>query len=95
MIIWYSLGMNFEYDESKNGINAEKHGIDFIKAQRIWQDEMMLEVELDFPDELRSMCIGRINKKHWTAIVTYRAKATRIISVRRSRKKEIENYENS
>jgi len=86
--------MNFEYDESKNRINLKKHNIGFTEAQKIWEDEQMLEVVLDFPDETRYMCIGRIASRHWTAIVTYRGKTVRIISVRRSRKKEIEHYEN-
>jgi len=87
--------MKFEYNESKNRINIEKHGIDFIEAQEIWHDEMMLKVVLDFPDEQRIMCIGKITKKHWTAIITYREESIRIISARRSRKKEILRYENS
>ena len=87
--------MYFEYNKLKNSINVGKHGIDFITAQKIWQDEMMIEIILDFPDESRTMCIGKINKKHWTAIVTHREEYIRIISVRRSRKKEILYYENS
>ncbi len=87
--------MKFEYDEPKNRINIEKHGVDFITAQEIWQDEMMLEIVLNFPDEIRIMCIGKINQKYWTAIITYREETIRIISVRRSRKKEILRYENS
>ena len=94
MIIRYSFGMYFEYNELKNGINVEKHGIDFITAQKIWQDVMMIEITLNFSDESRTMCIGKINKKHWTAIITYREEYIRIISVRRSRKKEILHYEN-
>ena len=87
--------MKFEYDESKNRINIEKHGINFMQAQEIWQDEMMLEVILDFPNEIRYMCIGKVNNKYWTAIMTYRDEAIRLISVRRSRVKEIKHYENS
>ncbi len=87
--------MNFEYDELKSKINIDKHSIDFKEAQRIWEDEMMLEVFLNFPNEDRYMCIGKIDNKHWSAIMTYREKRVRIISVRRSRKKEIEQYENS
>ena len=44
-------------------------------------------------DEPRFLVIGKINNKHWSAITTYRNNKTRIISVRRSRKKEIEIYE--
>ena len=87
--------MNFEYDELKSKINIGKHNIDFKEAQRIWEDEMMIEVFLNFPDEDRYICIGKIDNKHWSAIMTYREKRVRIISVRRSRKKEIEQYENS
>ena len=37
--------------------------------------------------------IGKIDLKHYTAIITYRGENIRIISVRRSRKKEIETYD--
>jgi len=74
--------------------NRQKHGIDFIEAQRIWQDPHMLELSLPFPDEPRWMCIGKIDKKHYSAIVTYREGRIRIISVRRSRKAEVIRYEN-
>ena len=93
--IWYTFGMNFEYNESKSHQNKEKHDINFIEAQKIWFDEKMLEVLLDFPDEQRWLCVGSIEEKYWTAVITFRGKNIRIISVRRSRKKEIEHYENS
>ncbi|RKY52702.1 MAG: BrnT family toxin, partial [Candidatus Neomarinimicrobiota bacterium] len=31
--------MKFEYDIDKSRINKEKHGIDFIEAQSLWEDE--------------------------------------------------------
>jgi uncharacterized DUF497 family protein len=86
--------MNFEYDPEKSRINREKHGIDFEEAQRLWEDERMLEAPLPFSDEARWICIGKIGEKVWSAIVTRRNGAIRIISVRRSRKKEREHYEN-
>ncbi|RMH39989.1 MAG: BrnT family toxin [Gammaproteobacteria bacterium] len=36
------------------------------------------------------MLIGRIDGRHWSAVVTYRDGNIRIISVRRSRKEEVE-----
>ena len=39
------------------------------------------------------MVIGKISNKHWSAIITYRGEAIRIISVRRSRREEVELYE--
>lgn len=36
-----------------------------------------------------------IDGKHWSAVVTYRGDKTRIISLRRSRKEEVELHEES
>jgi uncharacterized protein len=37
--------------------------------------------------------IGRIDGKHWSAVVTYRSENIRINSVRRSRTEEVAIYE--
>lgn len=87
--------MKFEYDSNKSSINEEKHGINFDDAQTLWQDDNLLEVPLNFPDEIRCLCIGKIGNKYWSAVITYRTDTVRIISVRRSRKEETEHYENS
>lgn len=76
-------------------LNEKKHGIDFEEAQLLWQDENLLEVPLSFSDEMRYLCIGKIKHKHYSAVITYRSSVIRIISVRRSRKEEIQYYENS
>jgi len=41
----------------------------------------------------RSVVIGKIGARHWSAVITYRDTCIRIISVRRSRKEEVEIYE--
>ena len=87
--------MKFEYDSNKSYTNEQKHGINFEDAQLLWQDENLLEVSLSFPDEVRHLCIGKIEYKHYSAVITYRKEAVSIISVRRSRKEEILHYENS
>lgn len=86
--------MKYEYDDTKNSINQQKHGISFEEAQSLWHDENMLEIPLDFADEKRFLCIGLIGSKHYSAIITYRHSRIRIISVRRARKEEIFHYEN-
>lgn len=68
--------------------------VSFEEAQYLWLDEKMLEVPLDFADEKRFLCIGLIEDKHYSAIITYRHLHIRIISVRRARKEEIFHYEN-
>jgi uncharacterized protein len=85
--------MAFEYDPKKSQTNREKHGIDFEDAQAIWSDEERLEIPAKTLDESRYLVIGKINGKHWSAVITYRGENIRIISARRSRDEEIELYE--
>jgi uncharacterized DUF497 family protein len=85
--------MRFEFDLKKNKLNEEKHGIDFEKAQLLWTDPDRIQIPSKAVDEPRFMVIGKIDGKHWSAILTYREDSIRIISVRRSRKEEIEIYE--
>ena len=85
--------MTFEYDANKSNSNREKHGIDFDFAQALWDDEDRIEIPAKTQDEPRFLVIGKINEKHWSAVVTYRGEIIRIISVRRSRDEEIEIYE--
>jgi uncharacterized DUF497 family protein len=66
---------NFEYDQTKSQTNQQKHGINFIEAQQLWEDDNLLE----FParkveNEERFFAIGIINQKYWTAVITYRTR---------------------
>lgn len=87
--------MEFEFDENKSQSNKEKHGVDFIEAQALWEDEDRLEVPAKTVDEPRFVIFGKIESKVWAAVVTYREENIRIISVRRARKREVELYEGS
>ncbi|WP_178861613.1 BrnT family toxin [Thiomicrorhabdus cannonii] len=84
----------FEFDQNKSDINLAKHGIDFVEAQMLWQDSDLLEIPAITTDEPRHLIIAQYNGKHWSAVITYREKNIRIISVRRARKNEVELYEN-
>ena len=85
--------MAFEFDPRKSAANLEKHGIDFVEAQRLWEDLDLLEIPARTEDEPRWLIIGRIDAKLWSAVVTSRSDAIRIISVRRSRDDEVALYE--
>ena len=86
--------MIFEYDEQKSSINKSKHGIDFQEAQKLWEDPYSFELPSPHSeDEDRFLVLGQIKSKNYTAIITYRNKNIRIISVRRSREKERKFYE--
>lgn len=85
--------MQFEYDINKNGLNKRKHGIDFVEAQGLWKDPDRIEIPATTVDEPRYLLVGKIGDDHWSAIITYRDEKIRIISVRRSRREEVEIYE--
>jgi len=85
--------MGFEYDPDKSAENKRKHGIDFELAQRLWADAGLVQIPARTTDEPRWLLIGRIEERHWSAIITRRGENIRLISVRRSRDEEVELYE--
>jgi uncharacterized DUF497 family protein len=85
----------FEFDINKSHANKEKHGIDFVKGQLLWDDLDLLEIKAKTEDEERFIEIGKIDDEYWTAIITYRGLNIRIISIRHSRKSERELYEST
>jgi len=85
--------MGFEYDPNKSAENKRKHGIDFEEAQELWADSALLEIPARITDEPRWLLVGRIQEKHWSAIITRRDANIRLISVRRSRDEEVAIYE--
>ena len=85
--------ITFEFDDSKSQANLLKHGISFIDAQRLWDDPSLLEIPAKTEDEPRYLIIGLIDEKCWSAVITYRDKNIRLISVRRSRTEEVALYE--
>jgi len=85
--------VEFEFDAKKSHGNKEKHGIDFFEAQALWDDPDLIEIPVKTSDEPRFLVIGKISGKHWSGVITYRGEKIRIISVRRSRKEEVDIYE--
>ena len=67
--------------------------MDFVEAQALWEDPDRIEIPVITIDEPRFLVIGKMSDTCWSAIITYRGENIRIISVRRSRREEIEIYE--
>ena len=81
--------MEFEFDENKSKINKQKHGIDFIEAQKLWEyknKKIFLAKKVE--DEIRFIMHSMLYGKCWSAIFTLRDGKIRIISVRRCRDNE-------
>lgn len=85
--------MTFEYDSAKSEINSRKHGIDFEEAQGLWSDNWRLTTAVEHRGERRELLIAHYAGSCWTAIYTTREENIRIISVRRSTRKEIAYYD--
>lgn len=86
--------VKFQFDEQKSRTNLDKHGISFIDAQALWDDPDLLRISTRrMGDEARSLLVGKLHGRHWSAVVTLRDDEVRIISVRRSRTKEMNSCE--
>ena len=85
--------LEFEFDRSKSDANEDRHGIDFIDAQNLWDDESRLEVELDHKGEQRFLLIAHYGAGLWSAIFVKRGKRVRLISVRRATRNEASIYD--
>jgi uncharacterized DUF497 family protein len=81
--------MEFEFDPKKSESNKDKHGIDFVEAQALWDDPDLLESPARTKDEPRFLVVGMTAGTHGSGVITYRDHRVRIISVRRSRREEI------
>ena len=81
----------FEFDPTTSLANREKRGIDFAEAQDLW-NVPALQQGLPFQGEPREMRTGMISGRLWSAVYTERGASIRIISVRRARKDEAEDY---
>jgi len=85
--------VEFEFDTRKSRSNQKKHGIDFVEAQVLWNDPDVVAIPARTTDEPRVLVVGKIEDLYWSAIVTFRGDCLRIISVRRSRREEVDLYE--
>jgi len=85
--------MKFEFDSEKSDNNKKKHGIDFLDAQALCDDPDYIIIPAKTIDEPRFLVVGKIEDKHWSGVITYLDESVRIISVRLSRKEEIDIYE--
>jgi hypothetical protein len=86
--------MPFEWDEAKRLGNIEKHGIDFIRAQRIFDGPVLVR-QLPYGREDRWIAIGLVDGREIAVVYTFRGEAIRIISARRARRNERQAYQAS
>ena len=90
----YTISMNIEYDLAKAESNFDKHSVSFDEAATALLDDQALVMEdIDSRDENRWILIGLSNQTRLlTVIYTVRGDFVRIISARKSTKKEVSYY---
>jgi hypothetical protein len=85
--------MLFEWDEAKRRSNIEKHGIDFQRAQLVFDSRPRLDIESPRLGEDRLLSIAILNGRLVAVIWVWRGDDVhRIISVRRARGAEERQY---
>ncbi|MDX2073460.1 MAG: BrnT family toxin [Alphaproteobacteria bacterium] len=89
-----NLTSTFEWDEAKNLINQQKHGLSFELAVQMFKESKMViqRSSLSGNDDERWLATGLIGGKLATAVFTYRRKSLRIISLRSTRNAEKREY---
>jgi uncharacterized DUF497 family protein len=80
--------VEFEWDENKNTTNIEKHGIDFREAKRIWEADPIEISRSTRSGEERILVAGETEGRFITVVYTKRGENIRIISARKSNRKE-------
>lgn len=83
--------MEFEWDENKRLANIEKHGIDFKDAVNVLEQNGPL-YETVRNKEVRWVTIGVLDGAPIAVVWTLRGEGCRLISARRARKYEREDY---
>ncbi|HHC25415.1 MAG TPA: BrnT family toxin [Desulfobacterales bacterium] len=89
--------MNFEWNRQKSQISLKKHGISFEEAKTVFDDPLYVDFyDPDHSDdEHRYLIVGRSDKGR-LLIVSYteRDDMLRLISARKTTRKERKAYEN-
>ncbi len=89
--------MDFEWDERKNRLNIEKHGISFDTARKIFEGPVLAWIDnrKDY-GEIREISLGKVEGQVLLTVAhTDRNQNIRIISARVASQKERSSFENA
>ena len=84
--------MIFEWDEATRAINRDKHRLDLIDGQSLFDGRSVVTYPSPRSDEKRFVTIGTVGQKFYAVVWTARGGATRLISFRRARDGEERAY---
>lgn len=87
----------YEWDDTKNKANLEKHGIDFNVAIEVFSDpNALVQFNREVDGEIRDQVIGSLDEEVVILFVVFtkRSQKIRLISARKANKQERAIYEN-
>jgi uncharacterized protein len=83
----------YEWDERKRVANFEKHGLDFARADLVFELELKVtSVSGKYGEEVRFVDYAEVDNVHLALIYTLRDDTVRIISFRSAKRKERRVY---
>lgn len=88
--------MKFDWDETKNKLNIEKHGLDFEDAKELFINGTLLRLEdtRNEYNEIRYVGFGYSNGRLMNIVYTKRKpNIFRIISFKKANQREVKAYE--
>ena len=85
--------MDIEWNEKKNQLNYEKHGLDFKDAEFVFSGKAITfqDDRYDYGEE-RFITLGELKKRVVVIVHTQRNFVTRIISMRKANEREKKIY---
>ncbi len=88
------VAVEFEWDPGKAAGNLRKHGVRFAEAVTVFEDDAMLAMPEDDPEEDRFVATGTGSLGRVLVVVyTVRGDRVRIISARKATRREQSHYE--
>lgn len=86
--------MSYEWDEQKREANIEKHGIDFVDADLVFEADVKvtLDVTRKMDKEIRYADFAEVKDQVLKLVYTMRGKVVRCISLRVASQKERRCY---
>lgn len=85
--------MKFDWDEQKHLVNLQRHEIDFVEAEHIFENDLFTFIDDRFEyGETRFVSFGLLDGEVVTIVYTENDETTRIISIRKATKNEQQIY---
>ncbi len=85
--------MDFEWDSEKSDLNISKHGVDFVEAMLIFENDVLSfeDARQDY-GERRFRSIGLVDGECFVVVHTQRKHSTRLINAWKGGSDERNNY---